>query len=354
MTTGSLEVALDDADISGLAGDAGMPPRTAEIWVRVLAASQADRDAGRFFLAVSGGSQDAGSTAGRIAGLRPFLAAAAGQPQRSAEDDGLAAELVVRARAWDAAQLAPPTGLAPWRIPVGVVPREGDLRLADLHVSCDGDRLTLWSARHGKPVVPVLYSLLSPGRTPPEARLLDLIGHDGCRPLSGWSWGGMRHHPFQPRVRYRQTVLSPARWLLPPDLVAAARSRARWPAAVKAWQAGTIPPPPDMVVIEDGERLLPLDPRLDDDRELLRRHVGRGARSVTELPGGPDAVQAVVAGPQGDHVLELVLSLDRRDPSRHRRPRRPRGRPRQACTFPAASGCRLPCAPPAAFTTSSP
>jgi hypothetical protein len=109
----------------------------------------------------------------------------------------------------------------------------------------------------------------------------------------------MRSQPFQPRVLYRQTVLSPARWLVPPDLVAATRERARWPQALKGWQAGAIPAMPDVVVVEDGDRLLPLDLREDDDRELLRRYVGRGARSVTEQPGGPDAVQAVLAGPEG-------------------------------------------------------
>ena len=161
-----------------------------------------------------------------------------------------------------------------------------------------------------------------------------MLGHTGCRPLQSWSWGGMRHHPFQPRVAYRQTVLSPARWLLPPDLIDAARDRARWPLALKAWQADTVPALPDVMVIEDGDRLLPLDLREDNDRELLRRHAGRGTRSVTEQPGGPDAIQAVLPGPDGDHVLELIVSLDRRaSVSAPRRPASPR---------PAGAGLHLP------------
>ncbi|MEO3862080.1 lantibiotic dehydratase [Acrocarpospora sp. B8E8] len=306
-TTRAVAVTLDDDDITALTDDLGRPPpRTAEIWARVLAATQTDREEGRFFLAVSGGSQDAGSTAGRFADLRPFL------PADPDEEGALVAELVVNARTPQAAALAPPAGLAPRRIPVGVASREGDLRLADLHVFSDGDRLILWSVRQGKPVVPVHYSRLSALMLPPQARLLQLLGRSGCRPFQGWSWGGMQHYPFQPRVLYRRTVLSPARWLLPPQLVAAARERARWPRAVTAWQTETIPSLPSIIVIEDGDRLLPLDLREEDDRELLRRHVGRGTRSVTEQPGGPDAVQAVVAGPDGDHVLELIISLDRR------------------------------------------
>lgn len=326
---GALVVSLSEPDITALAHAPGPPPpRTAEIWARVLAVTEADRAAGRFFLAVSGGSQAAGSTAGRFASLRGLL------PASPLRDGTLIAELIVQARTPQAAALAPPTGLASCRIPVGVVPHDGDLRLADLHVLSDGDHLVLWSARHRKAVIPVLFSRLSAAMLPPHVQLLQMLGHAGCRPLQGWSWGGMRYHPFQPRVVYRQTVLSPARWLLPPDLAAAARDRARWPLAVKAWQAEAVPAPPDVVIIEDGDRLLPLDLREDDDLELLRRHAGRGTRSVTEQPGGPGAVQAVLAGPAGDHVLELVMSLDRRE--RVPAPRGPMS-PR-----PAGAGLHLP------------
>ncbi|HMG61636.1 MAG TPA: lantibiotic dehydratase family protein, partial [Streptosporangiaceae bacterium] len=246
-TTGSLAVALGTTEITALARDPGQPPpRTAEIWVRVIAATQTERDAGRFFLAVSGGSQDASSTIGRFGDLLPSL------PAEPGADGALVAEIAMRARTPQAVALAPLTGLAPWRIPVGVAPRDGDLRLWDLSVFFDGDRLILWSPRHDKPVLPILYSRLSPAMLPPQARLLQMLGHSGCRPFQGWSWGGMRHHPFQPRILYRHTVLSPARWLLPPELVATARERVRWPQAVKAWQAETVPAPPGIVVIEDG------------------------------------------------------------------------------------------------------
>lgn len=334
-TTGARAVTLNEADIAALGHAPGAPPpRTAEIWTRILAATPNERDAGRFFLAMSGGSQDAGSTAGRFSGLHSDLRDAFNEPGDSGDDGTLIAELVVQARVPQTAALAPPSGLAPHRIPVGTVPRDGDLRLADLHVYSDGDRLIVWSARHRAIVIPVLYSRLSPAMLPPQARLLQLLGHSGCRPFPGWSWGGMRHCPFQPRVCYSRTVLSSARWLLPPDLVTAARDRASWPQAVDAWRTETNPAPPDIVVIEDRDRLLPLDLRKGNDSELLRRHIGRGVRSVTEQPGGPDTVQAVLPGPDGNHVLELVISLDRRGPTPARqRPASPR---------PAGSGRHLP------------
>ncbi|HUY47101.1 MAG TPA: lantibiotic dehydratase [Streptosporangiaceae bacterium] len=305
---GSTEVILDAATIAALARDqpAAPPPRTAEVYVRVIAASEADLTAGRLFLAVcpAAGSQDAGSTAGRVAALLPGTPAS-----YDTHPAALVAELVICPRTPRAATLAPPAGFTPWRIPVGVPPEKGDLDLEDLLLVSDGHHLMAWSARRDQQVIPVLYSRLASRLLPPIAVFLQLLGHAGARPWHSWSWGALQDSPFQPRVRYGRTVLAPARWLLPPALTAAARDQAAWRDALDAWQAGTVPAPPAIVVTEDADRRLPLDLRRPDDRELLRRYVRRGVAAVTEQPGGPDAVQAVIPGPAGHHILEVVVSL---------------------------------------------
>lgn len=108
-TDGRTEVVLDGATIAALAEEqpAQPPPRTAEIHVRVLAGSKQDRAAGRLHLAVCpwGGSQDAGSTPGRLAAIIP-------SPPDREDSSAIVAELVVLPRATAAATLAPPTGLA--------------------------------------------------------------------------------------------------------------------------------------------------------------------------------------------------------------------------------------------------
>lgn len=307
---GGTEVVLDAGTIAALAGDqtAEPPPRTAEIHVRVLAATQQDLAAGRLHLAVcpGGGSQEAGSSQGRFTSLLPGTLSELGEPSM------LVAELVVRPRAAEGAALAPQTGFTSWRIPVGVPVQDGDLVLDDLLLISNGDRLIVWSASRDRQVVPVLYSRLAPRLLPPLARFLQLLGHTGCRPWRGWSWGPLANLPFQPRVRYERTVLSPARWLLPPALTGAVHDCTAWNGALHEWWTTAIPPPPDIVVTEDADRRLPLDLRRPDDRELLRRYVRRGVLAVAEQPGGPDAVQAVLPGPTGDHVLELVVPLARR------------------------------------------
>ncbi|MFC4016069.1 lantibiotic dehydratase [Nonomuraea purpurea] len=305
----SAEVELDAGTVEALAtangSESAPPPRTAEIYVRVFADTPQDATAGRLRLAVApgGGTQEAGSSSGRFASLLPELKV------DDADEDAVVAELVVRARTPSGATLAPPTGFAAHRIPLGVPVRPGDLNLADLLLVSDGRRLLLWSAGLGRRIIPVLFSRLSPRLLPPLARFLRLLGQHGCRPWQAWSWGPLAALPFQPRVRYRSTILTPARWTLPATVTGAAQ--ADWDAALDTWRTTTVPAPPDVVVVREHDRALPVDLRRADDRALLRRYVKRGATAVTEQPGGPGAVQGIMAGPTGAHALELVVSLAR-------------------------------------------
>jgi thiopeptide-type bacteriocin biosynthesis protein len=309
---GSTEVALDEDALMSLAdGRSGLPACPAEISVRVIASGRQELAAGQLRLAVvPPGPQEAGATIGRFAGLLP--GAWPGPP--AADTTALTAEIVVQSLAPQGAALAPPAGFAGFRIPVGIPSRPGglDLDLDDLHLISDGRRLSCWSVRHDRQVIPVLYSRLAPPLLPPVARFLQLLGRTRAPVLSGWSWGPLAAGPFQPRVRHGQVILAPARWVLPPSLTETAGERARWGSALDMWRATAAPRPPEVILTDDGDRRLPLDLRHAEDRELLRRYVRRGLAAVCEPPGGPDAVQAVAAGPDGPHILELVVPVQPR------------------------------------------
>ncbi|KPM55452.1 hypothetical protein ACG83_08895 [Frankia sp. R43] len=334
---GRTEIILDDATVAALAvPGTDPPPPGAEAYARVLAVSEEDLAAGRLHLALYvGGTQDAGSSAGRFTSLLPGTTPRVADPPAGA----LVAEVVARPRIPVLATIAPPTGVAPIRIPVGFPARPGDLRLDDLLLVADATRLTLWSRDRRCQVMPVLNSRIGPRYLPAEARLLALLSRSGCRPWRLFSWGSLRDTAFQPRVRYRSTILAPARWRLPRPLTDAARDIAAWPAHLRSWQTSTVPPPPTVVVTDDDERQLPLD--LDDPRdvELLRRYVRRGLRAITEQPGGDGTVQDVVTGRSGRHLLELVIPLAATAP-----PPTPT-RPRIALPRPARAGHYLPGGP---------
>ncbi|RKN46673.1 lantibiotic dehydratase [Streptomyces hoynatensis] len=318
---GQTEITVDDDLAARLShGARTEPPPTAEIHVRLL------RHGDQLRLAVcDAGSQDAGSAAGRFAGWLPQLAPSSDD---AADTAPMVAEIVCRPRTGPTAALAVETGFAPHRIPLGVPPRKGDLLPEDLLVGSTGRHLVAWSARHRHPVRPVLFSRLASDLLPPAARTLRLIGHAGHRPWHTWSWGPAAYAPYTPRVRYRSVILDPARWRLPEDLTHAAAHRRTWAKALADWLTDAIPGPPDVVVVQESDRQIPLDLRRAEDRELLRRSVRRGARAVTEPFTDPDTTDAPVEGPFGRHVIELVINLTRRNepPAPRLDPRaRPRG-----------------------------
>jgi thiopeptide-type bacteriocin biosynthesis protein len=304
-----IEVMLDEQTIAALAepAAAGTPPRSAEVYVRLVAGSLHDLEEGRLRVVVgAGGSQNAGSTPARFVSL---LGHSHNEPQT---DGALVAELLVRPRTAAAQTLAPPAGFTQHRIAVGVPCGEGDLPLTDLQLVSDGTCMAVWSASQDRQVIPVLYSRLTAGLLPPLARLLQLLGHAGTRPWQTWSWGSVGGGPFQPRVRYRDAILSPARWTIPAALTSAARDQKKWDTELDLWRSNVVPGLPGIVVTDDADRHLPLDLGLDTDRALLRRYVRRGLTAVTELPGGDGAIQAVATGPLGRHVVELAIPLTRR------------------------------------------
>ncbi|MEU6298110.1 lantibiotic dehydratase [Streptomyces erythrochromogenes] len=299
------ELVLTDALVDRLAGPApDPPPRSAEIHVRVV---RAQSGALRLAVCPYSGSQQAGSAAGRYATELEWPR----NPDDSASDGTgpMVAEVVCRPVDGAAAALTAPAGIAPYRIALDVPSRPGDLGPADLYLTSDGRRLVLWAPRFGRAVRPVVGHRAAPGLLPPAARLLRLLGQAGTRPWRTWSFGPYDALPHTPRVRYREVLLAPARWNLPEDVRAAARRPRDFGARLAAWRAASRPAPPRTVLVDEADRLLPVD--LDDarDREVLRSRVCRGVRAVLEPLGGPATDPAVVRGPDGGHLLELVVSL---------------------------------------------
>ncbi len=304
---GLREIELDDATLRALTdargGQGELPPGTAEIYVRVLS----DPATGRLRLAVSpaGGTQRAGSSSGRFVSLLPALHV---DYLGRLGETSHPAEMVVRGRTPSGAALAPETGLASHRLPLGVPARPGDLAVHELLLVSDGQRLTLWSPGLDQPIIPILFSRISDHLLPPVAAFLRMLGQQGARPWKAWSWGPLTSAPFCPRIRYRSTIVAPARWTLPGHVISSATATDAFAEALEEWRTTTTPTPPHIVVITDHDRALPVDLRHSTDRGLLRRHLLRGGdATVTEQPGGGS--QGVVTGPDGPHALELVIPL---------------------------------------------
>lgn len=191
------------------------------------ARSVAAIDAGQFELRVTGVARVPGSMAGRFSHLLTAAERAAlAATFRTADPGGGTLEVQVSfsprvPRTGHMARVAP---LVDTVVPVGEQPGGMGTAIAvdDLAVAADGAQLYLVHLSTGRRVVPhIPHALEMTAYTPPLARFLAEVANARCAELYPFDIGVARVLPYVPRIRYRKTILFPARWHLEETALAA-------------------------------------------------------------------------------------------------------------------------------------
>lgn len=310
--SGGGEIILDDQMISDLARDGELvqvPPH-AELFVQVHAATMAAAERGEFTLAVTGASRAAGATTGRFLHLLETA-------DRDRISRAYASLSTLRAGAMPVQVSCPPVyarseGVA--RAPA-VLPRvipaaeyhEPDARmlpLEDLAVGGDAEGLYLVSLAQQQIVEPTALNAVEfRNFTHPLARFLCEITRARAAVYMPFSWGAASPLPFLPRLRYRRTVLAPARWNLPAQhLPSAAAPWQQWKDALARWRQQF--QVPAAVYLGEADNLLRLDLDHDMHLSLLRAHLGRRAQATIYEAPGPDSY-----GWLDGHAHEICIPL---------------------------------------------
>jgi len=307
------EIALDDAIIGELSGAGATDPvqPSAELTVRVHAASTQDLDQGRFTLHVTGVSRAAGTVAGRFLSLLDaadrdrMLAAYAAVP--GVHRDSVLAQLSstpLYARSENVARVPKAAGLL---ISLGEHRTDISARhvpVSDLAVTADASRLHLVSLSRGQPVHTMLPSAVDLAvYTHPLARFLLEAPVALAAPCTAFDWGAASALPFLPALRHGRTVLSPARWMLTAaDLPDRAAPWPRWEHALAGWRSNN--GLPGHVLAGDGDRCIALDLSEPSHRALLRAEVDRGGRARLRVAPEPGDL-----GWAGGHPHEVTIPL---------------------------------------------
>jgi thiopeptide-type bacteriocin biosynthesis protein len=284
MADGSGEIVLTDEVISDLShgAPAEMSLATrAEIVFEVRAPTLDALNRGRFTLLVTGTPRPGSSMAGRYAHLLP-----AGDQAQLAETfampgaGAIAAQLSFAPRKRRNENVARTMQLLPALIPIGELPDTATrpINLNDLAVTADSQRLSLVRLSTGELVEPqVTHALETTVQMPPLARFLSEVSHARSAAYAGFDWGAASRLPYLPRVRYRRTILSPQRWLLPSsELPGPDAPMAEWEDALRSWRNRWRVP--EHVAITDYDRRLPVDLRHPFHRTILRARQRRAGQ----------------------------------------------------------------------------
>ena len=331
MMSGDDEIILTDQVIGDLTDGEPTEPSVAsrtEIAVEIRATSLEALDRGRFTLLVTGTPRPGSSMIGRHASLlngrdRDLLAATFA----AREPDSVPAQLSFAPRKRRNENVVRTRQLLPAVIPIGEHCHrpEGLIPLANLAVTADEHRFFLIRMSTGQLVEPRVTHALEAGvHTPPLARFLAEITTSRCAVYRGFDWGAAARLPYLPRVRYRRTILSPARWVLPAgELPGPRAAMAEWEEALRAWQSRWHVPAHTAVVGLD--RRQPMDLQHPSHRLLLRTRLRRAGQVELREAAAPEDLGWI------GRAHELVLPLEAAVP------RRPRPGPRR---IPAASASR--------------
>jgi len=304
------EVVLDEQAVTSLAA-CPAPARQAcphtELRFSLQALSPAALDRGDFTLVVATAARQAGTSTGRFA----YLLDTSGYREVIAGLPALVAGAVI-------AQVSCPTlsartanlARAPAVFPLislgeHSAPASQRIVLEDLAVTCDASRPYLVCLSQGQIVEAVMLNAVEfRHATHPLARFLCEISASRAAPCIPFSWGAAADLPFLPRLRYRRSILAPARWnLTADDLPGRAASWREWDRAFSGRR--------DAHRISTGVYLGEHDVlhRLDLDepahRAVLRTHLNRtGTATLLEAPA--DHARAWIGGRPHEIVLPLA------------------------------------------------
>jgi thiopeptide-type bacteriocin biosynthesis protein len=198
----------------------------------------------------------------------------------------------------------------------GSVESEKTLTCNDLLVSVQDNRVVLYSRRLGRVVRPHLTCAHAAhhNELPAMYRFLFAVACQGSDPLLMWQWGieidALR---FLPRVEYRSTVLSSARWRLVRDdldpLIDAVPERRL--AVAEELRARLRIPRVIAVMTPSEELLFDLGNRdvLADFTQLAKQ---RGQLEIVEV--FPEPGQSAVTGADGQYMHEILVPMKLRAP----------------------------------------
>jgi thiopeptide-type bacteriocin biosynthesis protein len=291
---GSDEISLTRRDIAALTTgdhDAVVPPPRCEVAFALHATSASAIGAGEFELRVTGVARFPGSLAGRFThlltlGERHAITAAF---EAGEEAGTMAVQLSFPPRLPRTEHVTRVAPLAGTVLHLGEHPGGGEtVSVDDLAVTADAAQMYLVHVPTGRRVVPFIpHALEMTTHTPPLARFVAEVAGARCAELRPLDFGAARVLPYVPRIRYRKTILSSARWHLDRAALAASPGASRderLAAWRRAWRV------PARVVLWDGEQRLPLDLDLALDRQLLHSHFDRKPRADLreDAPEGTD------------------------------------------------------------------
>jgi thiopeptide-type bacteriocin biosynthesis protein len=318
---GDASIRLTDADLDSLGTRSVLPlPDSFCVAASVLAPSAGALQAGDFKVSLhSAGGPSGARMLGRFCPWDAELTTQVEQLLRHEEaqrPDAIFAEVVFHPQASRVGNLIlrPPMRRHEivFHAQSGADPKD-QIALSDLLVSVNGGRIVLRSRSRGREVLPRLTSAHNfAGWQLPVYRFLCRLQGQGVSGALQWDWSYFSVSKHLPRVEYGRVVLAAATWRMGQEELRALRHKSpadRYRAVARLRQALRLP---RFIALHDHDRVLPVD--LDNSLSIDAFVDVVHDRPEAQISEALEHVAgAVVTGPGGSYVNEIVLPMVRTD-----------------------------------------
>jgi len=316
VASGSREWSLTDADLNALdsGSDPDTLPDTADITVRLAASSPEAIERGDFRLHLVGCFGPPGTRVlARFCYGDPELAERTQEFLRKEEEyapEAIFAELVHLPQGRSGNLLGRPVlrGHELVFLARSGAGADKQITISDLLLGLVGNRIVLYSMKHGKPVIPRLTSALSFKGTLGVSQFFGALAEQHTRNWFGWSWGSLKEEHFLPRVSRGRIVLARATWRvekkeLEPILEQRGSSRFR---RVQQWRRQRDLPRLCLLIDNDNELLVDFGNVMSVETfcDLVKSR-----RYFTLEENFPGADELTAHGPDGSYTHEIVAPL---------------------------------------------
>ncbi|MDA1359737.1 lantibiotic dehydratase [Glycomyces luteolus] len=319
---GRMEIDLDAADTERIAVASPTAPPHVGIAFHLRAADLDALATSRFTLVVEGAGRAVGTTEDRFLHLLD-----------QADRDRIAAlwgQLPTAAVGASHVQLSGPplwastanVGRVPQALPdllaLGEYPTEqrGALRLDDLAVTADAERLYLVNLADGGIVEPMVPNAIEPAiRLHPMQRFLAELPRATSSVYAMFDWGGAAALPVLPRVRSGRSILTAARWKITArQLPAKDRPWSEWTAAWRQLQRDL--QIPSTLYLGDSDIRVRIDTADDAHLALLRHELDRH-QTVILREAPTEAELGWISGRAHEITLPLAATAPPKPRPRH-------------------------------------
>lgn len=189
------------------------------------------------------------------------------------------------------------------------------LDLDDIFVGANENRLYIYSKSLKKELILKLSTAINPNLAPPHLKLLLDISDSRFNNYSPCILEPFLDEPFLPRVRYKNVIMSPARWKINEQMIGINKNEK--PELIeknlrKAFEKYSIPE--DIFLTEFDNRLLVNWTQPSQFKLILDKFISKGEIILLECLSNPHEI--IVKSQKGSHVTEFVVPLVRKDPNK--------------------------------------